>query len=159
MQGEYFILRTKEHRYFAAQALGSVEPSPDKPYYVKIAPYDETRRDAQNRLSHMWYSEISKQGGEYTAEDIKCIAKLRWGVPILVAEDEQFAAFWQKVKTTCPTYEERMEAMRYIPVTSIMTVKQMSQYLTDMQRVSSQKYQLTDPSLLGLDELRYGKTA
>jgi len=151
MNGDFWILKTDSQKADAAAHLATVAVSHDKPCSVKIELYTETRRAAQNRLSHMWYSEASKQGKDYTAGQVKCFAKLNYGVPILLAEDADFAKYWEKLITIFPTYEEQCELMERWPVTSIMTVKQMSRYLSDFQRVIGGKYQLTDPALLGLE--------
>jgi len=151
-QGEYWIVKSDHQKAAAAAHLATLPVSLEKPYSIKIEPYKHVRRLAQNRLLHMWCSEASKQGHEYTPEQVKSIAKLRWGVPILLAENEDFAAYWARVSPIFPTYEERWEIlMPRTPVTSEMTVKQMSQFLGDFQRVQGSKYKLTDPALMGLE--------
>ena len=151
MEGTFYILRTDEQKANAAAAVATVAVSDTKPVSVKIQPYSEKRKAAQNRMAHMWDGEISKQGGEYTPFEIHQISKLRYGIPIL-RQDEDFEAYWQKVSPMFPTYEQQLEElMPRTPVTSIMTTKQMSQYLSDVCRSASMKYQLTDPSLLGLE--------
>ena len=155
MQGDYWIIRNDFHKQSVAAFISTIPVDPVKPYTVKVEPLSENRRASQNRLSHMWYSEVSKQGGEYTAGQVKCKAKLKFGVPILIAEDSKFAEFWTKLQSLKLSKEEQEEAMEFIPVTSIMSVKQMSQYLSDFQRVMGQKYQLTDPEMLGLDSINY----
>lgn len=147
-----WLIKSNAQKAAAAAYLAMVESSHDKPFLVTIKPYSETRRAAQNRLSHMWYGEAAEQGNEYTPEAVKSIAKLRWGVPILLAENADFAAYWARVAPMFPTYEEKWEIlMPRTPVTSEMTVKQMSRYLGDFQRVMGSKYQLTDPALMGLE--------
>ena len=151
MEGTFYILRTDEQKANAAAAVATVAVSDTKPVSVKIQPYSEKRRAAQNRLAHMWSGEISKQGGEFTAYEIHQKCKLKYGIPIL-RQDEDFEAYWQKVAPMFPIYEQQLkELMPRTPVTSIMTTKQMSQYLSDVCRSASTKYQLTDPSLLGLE--------
>ena len=136
----------------AAAHLATLPVDQDKPYSVEFKSYKHDRSTAQNRLSHKWYSEVSKQGKEYTPEQVKSIAKLRWGVPILLADNEDFAAYWERVSPIFPTYEERHELlMPRTPVTSEMTTDQMSRYLNDFQRVMGSKYNLTDPALMGLE--------
>lgn len=152
MTGVFHVLRTE---YMKAQALAAVEAAavnPKQPVSVQIKTYDMKRSDAQNKLSHLWYKEISKQGGEYTFEQIKCRAKKHFGVPILLADSEKFNAAWLKAVESFPTYEEQVdELLAFFPVTSLMTTKQMSQYLTDFYRVQGQRYSLTDPKVYGLD--------
>ena len=91
------------------------------------------------------------KGREYTSDQVKQRSKLHWGVPILLSSDSGFAAYWEKVIPLFPTYEEKIEQlMPRTPVTSIMGVKQMSQYLTDLERSCAGRYKLTDPRLYGL---------
>ena len=151
-QGDYWLIKTDFQKAAAAAHLATLPVSLEKPYSIKIEPYRHIRHLAQSRLFHMWCSEASKQGHEYTPEQVKSIAKLRWGVPILLAENEGFAAYWARVSPIFPIYEERWEMlMPRTPVTSEMTVKQMSQFLGDFQRVQGSKYKLTDPALMGLE--------
>jgi len=82
MNGDFWILKTDSQKADAAAHLATVAVSHDKPCSVKIEPYTETRRAAQNRLSHMWYGEASAQGKEYTSQQVKSLAKLNYGVPI-----------------------------------------------------------------------------
>ena len=151
-QGDYWIIKTDFQKASAAAHLATLPVSNEKPYSIKIEPFKLDRRPAQNRLLHMWCSEVSEQGKEYTPEQVKSKAKRRWGVPILLAEDEDFAAFWELATATNPSYEQQWEIiMPHTPVTSLMTVKQMSRYIGDFQRVMGSKYNLTDPALMGLE--------
>ena len=152
MNGEFWLLKTDAQKAAAAAHLATLPVSSDEPFAIKMEPYKHDRSLAQNRLSHKWYSEVSLQGKEYTPEEVKSIAKLRWGVPILLAESEEFAAFWKLATATSPTYEQQREIiMPHMPITSLMSVEQMSRYLSDFLRVMGSKYQLTDPALLGLE--------
>ena len=65
---------------------------------------------------------------------VKCESKLTCGVPILRAEDEDFRAFYDNAVKRNLSYEQKLEAMKFIPVTSLMNVKQLSQYLEDVQQ-------------------------
>lgn len=88
----------------------------------------------QNALAHAWYHEISRTLGEDTPEGVKCECKLRFGVPILRAEDPDFIGFYDRAIKHNLTYEEKLKAMRYLPVTSLMDTQQLSQYLLDIQQ-------------------------
>lgn len=150
MNGDYWIIRNDRQKASAAAAVATCEVSADKPVCVQIKPYSEDRSVAQNRLSHKWYGEISTQGGEYTPAQIHDRCKYRYGIPIMV-DDPTFVKFWDRVMSTQPSYEQIVdEIMPITPVTRLMNVKQMTQYLNDMQREMSLKYQLTDPSMYGL---------
>lgn len=87
----------------------------------------------QNAISHAWYEQVSRELREGSALDVKCECKLRYGVPILRAEDDEFRAFYDGAVKHALTYEQKVQAMKFIPVTSLMTVKQLSEYLVAMQ--------------------------
>lgn len=87
----------------------------------------------QSAISHVWYAQIANELREQTALQVKCECKLTIGVPILRAEDAEFRTFYDAAVKGHLSYEEKLDAMKFIPITSIMTVKQLSQYLVDMQ--------------------------
>ena len=98
----------------------------------------------QNALQSKWAQEAGDQLG-LSVEEIRCQWKLNHGIPILCADSEEYRSFC--TLTLKPlTYEQRVKAMRYTPVTSEMTVKQMTQYLDTVQReCAEQGIRLTDP--------------
>lgn len=95
---------------------------------------DEKRSISQNDISHAWYAEISKHKGDESPKEVKRECKLRLGVPILRAEDDDFRNFYDKAMKNTLTYEEKLEAMDFVPVTSQMSKAQLSQYLEAMQQ-------------------------
>lgn len=153
MQGTFWVIKTDEQKANAAAAVATCPVSPQKPFYVQIKEYDEKRTLAQNRLFHQWCAEISQQGQEYTPIQVKARAKYQWGVPLLIPEDEVFAELWRLIDEQC-THEKKLKMLEgAVRVTSEFGTKLMSQFLNDMQRSSCIKYQLTDPSMYGLDRL------
>lgn len=88
---------------------------------------------SQNAISHIWYGDVSKILKEYDPGQVKCLCKLNLGVPILRAEDEEFNRACELCLDHL-TYEEKIEAMEILPVTSRMNTDQMSRYLEGMQR-------------------------
>lgn len=99
-----------------------------RPFTVEIT--DGRDRSAeQNRLSHKWYAEISDQTGE-DREDVRARCKLEIGIPILRAAHERFRATYDRVVKPL-TYREKLELIRdtEMPVTSLMNVGQMSEYM------------------------------
>ena len=86
----------------------------------------------QNAILHAWITQIANELREQTAAQIKAECKLVYGVPILRAEDEEFREFYDRA-IKWMTYEQKLDAMAFVPVTSIMTVKQLSQFLAGMQ--------------------------
>lgn len=53
-------------------------------------------------------------------------------MPILRAEDEEFRTFYDGALKGL-SYEQKREAMKFVPVTSLMTKPQLSKYLEAMQ--------------------------
>ena len=51
-----------------------------------------------------------------TPDDIQREWKAQFGCPILAAEDDAFAAVWRRAEFML-TWEERVEWMRFVPVT------------------------------------------
>ncbi len=101
-------------------------------YMVINAKVGGDRSQDQNSISHCWYEQAGRELREYTALGHKSYCKLHHGVPILRAEDESFRAFYD-VAIKRLTYEEKIKAMEYVPVTSIMTFPQFQQYLLAVQ--------------------------
>lgn len=91
----------------------------------------EKRRSAQNRLLWKWNTAIAEQ--TYSDKDtVHQTNKLDLGVPILRRDDAEFNTAWELIeKTHGPA--DRLRVISLIDVTSIMSVKQMTEYLQDME--------------------------
>lgn len=87
----------------------------------------------QNALSHSWYEHLARELREYDALGWKCECKLLHGVPILRAEDEEFRTFYDAAIKQALNYEQKLAAMKFVPVTSVMTKQQLSKYLEAMR--------------------------
>lgn len=99
----------------------------------------------QNHLQFLWANEFAQAMGDRTGEEVRLDWKLRHGVPILRAEDEGFRATYD-ANLKGLSFSSKLALMAYIPVTSLMTVKQMSAYLDAVQReAAGQGVRLTDP--------------
>lgn len=92
---------------------------------------DRTRD--QNALQWMWATEAAQQLGDRTADEMQRDWKLRHGVPILREDSAEFRAVYDKAIRPLP-YEQKLEAMRFIPVSSEMKVKQMIRFLDAIER-------------------------
>lgn len=101
--------------------------------YVKIsAKTGKARSLDQNAISHAWYEQLARELREDDALGHKCYCKLHHGVPILRAEDEDFrTAYDATIKGM--GYEQKLQVMRLLPVTSLMTKDQLSKYLESVQ--------------------------
>ena len=112
------------------------------------------RSTAQNRLAQRWFTDIATQLGDQTHEDVRAECKLRFGVPILRAENEAFRISYDLVIKALP-YEQKLDAIKAfdMPVTRLMTVKQMTAFMDEMQRHwTAQGVRLTDPEALKYEQ-------
>ena len=87
----------------------------------------------QNSISHAWYEQLARELKEEDELGWKCFCKLQFGVPLLRAEDAEFREFYDSSIRSNFTYEQKLQAMKYLPVTSLMTKAQLSKYLEAMQ--------------------------
>lgn len=123
-----------------------------KPFRITIEPGEEKRRDKQNNLSFQWYKDISRQWEGHSIGYVRAKNKAQFGVPIL-SEDKPAMRESLSRALGHLTYEQKLEVIDAldIPVTRLMSVKQMARYLTEMQRYwRGHGYRLTDP-----EELKY----
>ena len=120
-----------------------------QPFVVTTTPGEETRRDRQNRLSWQWYKDISKQLDGWTVEGARAYCKLHVGVPYLMSVEPDFRSAWERLIRDRFTPEEKLDLMlepHDYPVTRIMSVKQMAEYLNRVQqKMAAQGVTLTDP--------------
>ena len=99
----------------------------------------------QNALQFKWAQEAAQQRGDCTFDEVRCDWKLRHGVPILRRDNPDFLAFYDRSLKHLP-YEQKLVAMQFIPVTSEMGVRQMSEYLdTVLRECAEQGLVLTIP--------------
>jgi hypothetical protein len=112
------------------QALARLLNARSLPVTVTIV-QGQPRSADQNRLQRKWCQEIAEQLGDRTAEEIRGDAKLRFGVPILRAENAEFCEKYDRLIKPRP-YAEKLELMMEpldFPVTRLMTTKQKAAYL------------------------------
>lgn len=99
----------------------------------------------QNSIAHVWYEQASRELREETPLGVKCFCKLHYGVPILRAEDAVFREFYDSAMKNRLTYDQKLAAMKYMPITSLMTKDQLSQYLSAMQEAYADRVRLEFP--------------
>ena len=112
------------------------------------------RSNDQNRLAQRWFTDVATQLGDQTHEDVRAECKLRFGVPILRAENEAFRISYDRVLKRL-SYEEKLAAAKAfdLPVTRLMSAKQMSAFMDEMQRHwSGQGVRLTDPEAMKYEQ-------
>lgn len=102
-----------------------------RPFTVEITD-GRDRSTEQNRLSQKWYTEISEQTGE-DREDVRARCKLKFGLPILMESSDAFRDLCRR-RIKPLSHAERIEVIRDfdIPVTRLMNVTQMSQYMDEV---------------------------
>ena len=99
----------------------------------------------QNALQFKWAREVSEQLGDRSIEDVRRDWKLRHGVPILRADDDDFCKLYDKAIKPLP-FEMKVRFMGMVAVTSKMTVKQMSEYLNAIHdEATAMGLELTQP--------------
>lgn len=99
----------------------------------------------QNRLQFQWAREAAEQRGDVTPDEVRRDWKLRHGVPILREASASFRETYDRVLRPLP-FEDKLRAMSLVEVSSLMTVRQMVQYLDTIQReCAEQGIRLTDP--------------
>ena len=112
------------------------------------------RSSQQNRLAQRWFTDVASQLGDQTHEEVRAMCKLHFGVPILRAENEAFRVSYDATMKHLP-YEAKLAAVQAfdLPVTRLMTAKQMTAFMDGMQRHwTGQGVRLTDPEALKYEE-------
>lgn len=92
----------------------------------------KSRTLPQNDITHVWYGQLARELREDDELGWKCYCKLHHGVPILRAEDGEFRAMYDAAIKGLE-YEQKLQVMRFMPVTSLMSRKQLSKYAEAVQ--------------------------
>ena len=123
------------------EALRLIDELPLSPLYevvIQLHKPDIDRTAAQNRLQFLWYNAISQQKEDMSPVEVRGYCKLHFGVGIVKSGVGKIAAQFteQYDEIIRPlTYEQKLSLMTppiELPVTSLMTVRQMTQYLEDI---------------------------
>ena len=106
-----------------------------------------SRSQQQNNLMWRWAADIASQTG-YSADEVQARWKAKFGIPIL-SESEKYRALYERIPWRDGSDEEIIKMLEYLPVTSHMTVKQMTQFLDKVQAFHVLAgHKLTDPEEL-----------
>lgn len=117
-----------------SRLIGDLRAAWDKHKFLRVnVKTGKDRSLDYNALSHCWYIQVANELREDDAAGVKAFCKLHFGVPILRAEDEDFREFYDTAMKHALTYEQKLKAMRYVPVTSLMTQQQFDRYAHDVQ--------------------------
>ena len=94
---------------------------------------------SQNAISHAIYAQIAGWFEDQSVQEVRAECKLHFGVPILRGSNEKFRAMYDKAIRETLTYEEKLAAMEFLPVTSLMDKAQFSEYLDTVIREYSKQ--------------------
>lgn len=101
----------------------------DYPFAVKFEEVGEARSLSQNDMSFALYNEIAGKVEGETAVTVRRFCKLHFGVPIMRTYDGDYRALYDKTLKQSLSYEEKLMAMDYFPVTSLMKKKPFTEYI------------------------------
>jgi hypothetical protein len=114
-------------------AIGELRSAWISHRYLTVTWRTGMKRSAdQNAISHVWYEQMGRELREESTQGWRRYCKLHHGVPILRAEDAEFRRFYDRALKVLD-YPEKLEAMDFVPVTSLMTKPQLSAYLEAVQ--------------------------
>ena len=142
MKAISFDVKTEADLKMATKAM-EVALLMGEPYQVEIKNLQtatERRKAAQSNLSFAWYKDAARQKVDMTAADIRAYCKLHIGVAIRQESEDFRQEYNAKIKNRY-SYEEKLEMMLppwELPITSKMSVKQMTTYLNEMDRIFSE---------------------
>lgn len=112
---------------------------------VTVEFVEHDRSTNQNSLFHQMLRVVAEQKGDETVDELKRFCKLRFGVPLLRAVDPSFCAIYDTAIKHSLTYEQKLEAMDLLPVTSRMDRATFSIFLDSVARFwTEQGYDLTE---------------
>lgn len=126
--------------YAATKAINKlvIDEILDGSVEVVIQNYVYDRSIPQNSIYYKWLAQIA--AALYTTdEEQRNYCKLHFGVPILRADEKkpEFKAVYDRCIATL-SYEDKLEAMMLIDVSSIMGVKQMTHYLQQIEMYATE---------------------
>jgi hypothetical protein len=91
------------------------------------------RSAQQNKMMWKWATEVEEQLSQETGDEVQRRWKLDHGLPILCGDSEDYRNFCRLTLKRL-SREKRIEAMRYVPVTSEMNIRQMIRFLDAVER-------------------------
>ncbi len=125
------LIRNEDERTMAARFV----EGRSYPFTLTITD-GKPRSTAQNRLLHKWMGEIAEQKGDVTADEARAYCKLTIGVPILRQQNAAFKERYDEILKPL-SYEQKLAIMSEplnLPVTSLMSTKQLTEYLEGIIR-------------------------
>lgn len=99
----------------------------NKHKYLTVRIDYKKRSIDQNALQFALYSQLEKQG-DMKVNEYRRYCKYHFGCAIRAAKDSSFAEIMRTVLTALP-YEQRLESMDFIDVTSTFNVEEMTMFI------------------------------
>ena len=128
MQGQHHVVNS-EHTLKCF--LQSAETLFNEHKYIVFKWVGGKRTLSQNALKSVWYADIAKHRGDMTAKEVENECKLEFGIPIL-RRDPANNWVYERTLDRLP-YDKRLTIMPKFAVTSSMSVKELTEYLGEMQ--------------------------
>lgn len=129
-----FYLKSHPDLQGLIEYLKRLSPSEQQPWTVTVSEDDESRSLKQNRLAFLWFrirGEATGHGRHYE----RCLLKYLYGIPIL-RERKEFNEFYEAALDHLD-YQQKLDSMEFIPVTSLMTVKEFVEFLNIVDQESA----------------------
>ena len=141
MEGIFWTIRNAEQ----LANLIQFESQMPFPFDAQVKPHNPDRSLDQNSMFYALYDQAGKQWDGEDKNTVRRYCKLHHGVPIALRDDEDLRGWYDK-KLRAWTYEEKLEAMEFLPVTSNFSVKQGSEYIDRIIHDFADKgFLMTDP--------------
>lgn len=143
MTSQTVILRSEVQRQYAKRLI---DAAPDDAVVI-VREAKEVRTSAQNRLAHLWFGDIARAMVGMSEVEVKAECNLIYGRPILARDDTEWEAAFGYLFDSL-NKRAKLKAIRIldIPFTRRMSVKQLTEYLDQMQRDYAEiGVVLTDP--------------
>lgn len=90
------------------------------------------RSNQQSKTAEVWYSQIGTETGQAPIE-AKAECKLTFGLPIMERDKPEWVAKWEPLYGPLP-HIMRLRLFEALPMTRQFTVRQMSEYMDEVQR-------------------------
>lgn len=114
-------------------AIGELRDTWAKHKFVRMILRAKKRSLDQNALAAVWYEQMAREDRQDDVLGHKSYCKLVHGVPLLRSEESEFRDRYDSLIRSRFSYEEKLELMRWFPVTSLMSVDQLSRYLESVR--------------------------
>lgn len=120
---------TARHEVELQALIGELRQLHARTGFLRVKAENSRRRSlSQNDMQQGWYEQIARERPEDSKQGWIRYCKLHHGVPLLRAESSEFKTFYDSALLGL-TYEQKLQAMDFVPVTSLMTTEQHKRYL------------------------------